>query len=343
MRTTKTRWTVAAMVVALAVGAAAAPVKAQDTPGPRAKDPARTDPAPRELAPPSPLAETPEPGSLGVTIGDGLTIGDFLRAVSIASGRPIVWNDQDRAMARQLKGSTRLNIRASDLFDVARDLVATQDVVLIPFGPTDSVTWFAADLRNVTSQLALRQHAEPVLLDDDRARELEHRTGLFVSAVIPASVDDLREARTALQRLVSGNNIGSVAELPLARAFLVTDFAPQVVAVYRAIQAMKAGRGAQPPDEPRLDVYGFESLELRDAAVTTLHQLFVERAPAPVPGQAAGPVASTGVPSARGPRVAAPGAMLRVLVKGTPAELALVRVAAEACGGRLDVGASSPR
>jgi len=345
MRTTKARWTAAAMVLAMAIGGAAAPVEAQDAPAPAPREAAPHDAGRPEVAPPSPRADAPEPGTIDLVIGDGPTLGDLLKTVSVTTGRSIVWNDQDRAMGRQFKGSTRLRLRADELFGAVRDLIATQDVVLIPVGPPDRPVWFAVDLRSAATQFVLRQYAVPVVLDDDRARDLEHRSGLFVSAVIPAPVDDLREARTALQRLVTGNNVGAVTELPQARAFLVTDFAPQAVAVYRAIQAMKAGRGAQRPDEPRLDVYAFETLELRDAAVTTLHQLFIERTPAPTPAPAAvpAPAAGAGVAAARGPRVAAPGAMLRILVKGTASELALVRVAAEACGGRHDVSASSPR
>lgn len=338
---TKTRWTAAALVLAMGVGAAVAPVAAQDAPVPPPREPNPAAPGPREVAPRSPVAESSEPGTVEVLIGDGLTTGDLLRAVSISTGWPIVWNDQDRAMTRQLRGSARVSVPAGELFDLARDLLATQDVVLIPVGAPGRPVWFAVDIRNVSSQLALRQHAVPVLLDDDRARDLEHRTGLFVSAVIASPVDDLRDARAALQRLVSGNNIGSVTELTQARAILVTDFAPQAVAVYRAVQAMKPGRAAPRPDDPQLDVYAFETLELRDVTLVTLQQLFAERERAPAP--AVGPTPTPPGAGARGPRVSAPGSMLRILVKGTASELALVRVAAEACGGRLDLPASSPR
>ena len=128
--------------------------------------------------------------------------------------------------------------------------------------------------------------------------------------------------------------MGSVTELPAARAFLVTDFAPQAVAVYRAVQAMRSRGGPPGPDDPRIDAYTFETLGARDSALGTLRDLFVERAGAPQP---------TPVPAAGGPTFSARLGDLRLLAKGTSAELELVRVAVTACGGRFDGASSSPR
>jgi hypothetical protein len=205
---------------------------------------------------------------------------------------------------------------------------------MIPLGPPGSPVWFALDARYLVNHYYLRQFAEPVLLDDDRARELEHRAGLFVNAVVPVPLDDLREARAAVQHLVTGNNVGSVTELPSARAFLVTDFAPQAVAVYRALQALRPRGGPPGPDDPLIDAYTFETLGARDTALGTLRDLFVERAGAPPP---------TPVPAAGGPTFSARLGDLRLLAKGTSAELELVRVAVTACGGRFDGASSSPR
>jgi general secretion pathway protein D len=49
---------------------------------------------------------------------------------------------------------------------------------------------------------------------------------------------DLRDARNALQRIVTGQNIGNVQEVPDAKSFVVTDFAPNVVSVYRLLRTM---------------------------------------------------------------------------------------------------------
>lgn len=320
----KARWAALAMVVAASIGSAAggsAPARAEDPP-------ATGEPTPAAGA-----------STTALVLGNGTTVADLLRAAAAATGRVIVWSDQDRALTRQLAGGATFRVRPAELFDAVRDLVATQEVVLVPVGPPSAPTWYASDARTAANQFVLRLHAQPVTVTDDTAKALEHRTGLFVTAVLPAPGSNLREARTALQRLVSPNNVGFVAELPDARALLVTDFAPQVVAVYRALQAMNPRGGPPGPDDAVVDVYGFEAPEARDAALATLRDLFVERGPAPSPTPAAGP----GPSASRGPRFSVPGNQLRLLVRGTVAELDVVRVAATACGGRLDVGASSPR
>lgn len=332
----KARWPAVAVVVAAWFGASMSggvpPLRAEDPPAPPMGEPS---PAPRT----PPKAAEPE-GADGptstLTLGNGATVADLLRAAAAATGRVIVWSDQDRALTRQLVGGATVRVRPADLFDAVRDLVATQEVVLVPVGGPLNPTWYAADARVAMSQTVLRTYATPVVFTDDIARDLQHRTGLFVSAVIPSPVSNLREVRAALQRLVSGNNVGSVTELPDAGAFLVSDFAPQAVAIYRAVQAMRPRGGPPGPDDALIDVYAFESAEARDAGLATLRELFVERVAAPTP-------APPGVAPARGPRFSVPGAQLRLLVKGTPAELALVRVAATACGGRLDPASSSPR
>lgn len=339
----KARWTAVAVVVAAWFGASMSggvpPLRAEDPPAPPKGEPAPapTEPPPRKTlldvgadAPPS------APGEVDLLLGEGLKVEDLLRVVALTTRQSIVWTDTDKTMYRQFKGTGRIRVRMDELFPVVRDLLAAHEVAMIPLGPPDRPTWFAIDVRYLANHFFLRQYAEPVLLDDERARDLEHRAGLFVSAVVPAPLDDLREARVALQRLLTANNVGSVTELPAARAFLVTDFAPQAVAVYRAVQAMRPRGGPPGPDEPLIDIYAFDTPEARDAGLATLRELFVERAAGPTPTPPA-------VAPARGPRFSALVDRPRVIVKGTAAQLALVNVAATACGGRLDAASSSPR
>ena len=81
----------------------------------------------------------------------------------------------------------------------------------------------------------------------DSQGNLVTQDGLFVTTMIRVkNMDNLRDARTALQRMITQNNIGSVQELPAARAFLVTDFAPNVVAIYRTIRRMDVLPEARP-------------------------------------------------------------------------------------------------
>ncbi|MBL9088766.1 MAG: hypothetical protein JNM10_16630 [Planctomycetia bacterium] len=342
----KARWPAVAVVVAAWFGASMSggvpPLRAEDPPAPPMSEPSPVPterPARRTAVEDGAGPSAATRGDVDLLLGDGLKVEEVLRVVALTTRQSIVWTDTDNAMHRQLKGTSRIVVRWDELFSVVRDLLATHEVALIPLGPPDRPVWFASDARTLSNHFFLRPYAEPVVLDDERARDLEHHAGRFVSAVIPAPLDDLREARTALQRLVTGNNVGSVTELPSARAFLVTDFAPQAVAVYRAIQAMRPRGGSPGPDEARIDVYAFETPEARDAGLATLRELFVERVAVPTPVPPAAPAAA----SARGPRFSALAAEPRLIAKGTAAELELVRVAATACGARLDVAASSPR
>ena len=67
----------------------------------------------------------------------------------------------------------------------------------------------------------------------------ESQDGMFLTTTIKVeNMTNLRDARNALNRIVSGQNIGNVTEVPAARSFVVTDFAPNVVAIYRLLKEM---------------------------------------------------------------------------------------------------------
>ena len=80
---------------------------------------------------------------------------------------------------------------------------------------------------------------EYVKINDENAALYENLDGRFITTTIKVeNMSDLRAPRNAVTRIVTGGNLGNVTEVPQARAFVVTDFAPNVVAVYRLLKEM---------------------------------------------------------------------------------------------------------
>ena len=95
------------------------------------------------------------------------------------------------------------------------------------------------------------------------------------------NLENLRDARTALQRLITMNNVGNVQEVPDARAFVVTDFAPQVAAVYRQVRAMDAARARV---RPRVEFVALKSA-LAERLVPVLQEMSGLSAKTPAAGR----------------------------------------------------------
>ena len=120
-----------------------------------------------------------------------------------------------------------------------RQILTFEEIVLIPIGPPGYVIYVAMDARTLASQFILRNKPLYVQMDDVNVKDYENQDGLFIAATIKVqNMDNLRDARQALQRLITQNNIGSVQEVPAARAFVVADFAPNVAAIYHLIKEM---------------------------------------------------------------------------------------------------------
>ena len=285
--------------------------------------------APPLEAPPVIRSGAPAAGASGeptveILVGDGMAVRDLLLAVSSAAQRTIVWEPQDKAIAtRRIVGSPRLRVPTSQLFDAVADLLVPYEILLVPLGAPERPVWFATDARALQAQTMLRLRATPVAMDDEAtAARLEGRPALFVTAVlrVPTGVDP-RAVRSALGRLVTPNNVGSVQEVPEASALVVTDFAPAVAQMWRTLRLLT------PPPTPSEDVTtAYLTLAHRDAAdvLGLLGPLFQETAPSPraVPTPDGNPVA----PRSREPavRIVADVATRTLVVRGTPAQVAEV-------------------
>jgi general secretion pathway protein D len=182
----------------------------------------------------------PKPGDVDLFIGEEIEIKDLLKAVTSTTKIPILWSDTDKAVSRKIQGSTRLRAPGGEkLFDMVRGLLTFQEVVLVPIGPDGYRVYVAMDARTLQNQFILKNKPVYMEIDDKVAAEIEGQDGLFVATTLKVkNIDNLRDARTALSRVVTGQQVGNVQEVPAARAFVVTDFAPNVVAIYRLLKQM---------------------------------------------------------------------------------------------------------
>jgi type II secretory pathway component GspD/PulD (secretin) len=271
--------------------------------------------------------DPPAADDLVLDVSKDMRVSDLLTTASKALGRPILWQTGDQAVTgRKISGAEggTLRIAKRKVLSALRALLVPQEVLLLPLPVGEGTAWFAMDARALASQFLLRIHPEAVEVTEANAADLAREEGLFVVATIPVSnVDNLRDASTALRRLVTQNNIGAVQEVPDARVFVVSDFAPNVVQIWRTIRAMDAGAAKRRPRA--------ETLPLRQARAERV---------APLLEQLVGsqrPVTGLEALGARA-RVAADPATNSLLVVATPDDLEVLKAAVE----KLDVPEKTP-
>jgi len=247
---------------------------------------------------------------ISVTIGDeDVLMEDFLRTVSRASKVSLVWNPSDKNIrGKKIIGSVSIRAPRKEFFGLVRSLLTFYELVMIPVGPPGYRIQLVMDARQLSSLLKLKP--EPVLLTDENLAEYEHNDGRYLSAVIRVEhMTDLRFARNALTRVVTGQNIGSVVEVPAANAFLVTDFAPNVVRAYRLIREMDV-----PPYAAAL---GTECVFLEHAAAADVARILIDQMVS-----RSTPRAPNAAPLPRAPRITPDPRTNMVILTGTPAQLA---------------------
>ena len=198
------------------------------------------------------IAWADERDLVSLSIGDeDVEIEEFLRAVSRTTNMPMVWNPQDKNIrGKKIIGSVDLKAPRGELFNLVRALLTFYELVVIPVGPADYQVQLVMDARQTSSILKLKP--DYIQLNDENLAQYENADGKFITTTIRVkNMSNLRDARNALTRIVTGQNIGNVTEVPAANAFVVTDFAPNVVAIYRLLQEMDV----KPEGRELLSVY----------------------------------------------------------------------------------------
>ncbi len=210
-----------------------------------AEDPPKPAPGPDAPKPDPTKTEPPknpnDPEIATLILPDEVLVADVLRNLSKITKKPILWSDGDKAVTTKKIMGSGIEFKApyERIFDTLRAVLTFQEIILIPIGTKGYEVYVAMDARTLASQFILKNKPVYVELTDAKADEIENQDGLFVATTIKVrNIDNLRDARTALQRIITQNNIGSVQEVPAARAFVVTDFAPNVVAIYRLLKQM---------------------------------------------------------------------------------------------------------
>ncbi len=289
------------------------------------------EPAPPPAPSPAP-APAPAPKPEPPVLAEDLPVPDLLRSLSRITGVAVTWSEQDKAVMNRkvLQGGAVLRSSPETLLDAVRALLANDEIVLVPYGPATDRSYRAMDARMLQSQFISKMQPDVVEVTDEMVPTLLGQGGRFVAATLRVRhLADLRDARNALQRLITQNNVGSLTEVPAARAFLVTDFAPNVAAVYRVLRQMDVPVAPPPSSDASRVAPAYFVLKHARAQATAilLDRLFPARAAAPtggVPRQAQDGTAPA-APGAPPPRISYDDATNQIVVIATAEDTATIR------------------
>jgi general secretion pathway protein D len=184
----------------------------------------------------------PEAGAeeepIEIVVTEKLDMETFLQIVGRMTEYPLYWDPNTRGLKqKEIIGATNLKAPKKEILSLVRALLTFYELMLVPVGPQGYQIYLVIDAK---AQQNLLIRPKPVYLDlrEENLEYLESQDGLWVATTIRVeNLLNLRDARNALQRLVT-NNLGHVQEVPAARAFVVNDFAPNVVAIYRLLKEM---------------------------------------------------------------------------------------------------------
>jgi hypothetical protein len=259
-------------------------------------------------------AEPPPEGDRGqISLPSDTTIEDFLLAVGKKLGARVAWDPSTKLIKDKRIVAGDLRTEPGRMLSLVRGMLVPYDLVLVPMGSESERWYFVMDAKQQGAVVKLKP--ETIELTEANLARYESEDGLFVSAVIRIqALRNLRDARTALTK-VTTQNLGNVTEVPDGNAFVVTDFAPNVVAIYRLIRQL---------DVAPADASPARLVSLRHAKADNVARLlnahFAPPAPTPAnPQQAqAAPTASTG------PRITSDARTNQLLIGGSPSEMQAV-------------------
>ncbi len=256
---------------------------------------------------------------LELSFQDEMPMEEFLRTVSRMTDTQMVWNPSDKNIrGKKIIGGVNLSGDRATFFKLVRGLLTFYELVIIPVGPTDNNVMLVMDARQTSSILKLKPRY--VVLNDGNLGTYENSDGLYITTTIEVEhMKDLRNARNALTRIVTGQNIGNVTEVPASNSFVVTDFAPNVVAIYRLLREMdKPGSGSS------TTAGRTEAITLQHANAQEMAEVLGNHFRAPQ----AGPPSRNATPARpSAPRITADSRTNKLLVTGTDAEIARVKSA----------------
>ncbi len=200
------------------------------------------------LAPPGVFPAQADDELVEITFSEPMPLEEFLKGVA-QLGLPLAWDPQDKAIkGKTIQGGRTIRITKEHLLSSVRALLTFFDLVIVPSGSKGGEVLMVMDFRQTTTILRLKPVA--IELTPENLGDYEGQDGLFVTTILSAPhMGDLRDARNALSRIITGQNIGNVQEVPPG-TFVITDFAPNVVAAFRLVALMDVQAAKRAASEP---------------------------------------------------------------------------------------------
>ena len=148
---------------------------------------------------------------------------------------------QVRGRKIEIKGP--VTIERKSVFDWVRSVLSFQRLILVPTGPRQANTWMLVDLN------APQITNHPEYVPEDELEAWADKDGAYiVSTITMKHLGDTSRARNAVAQL-STRQIGRINDIPQTRSFIVGDFAPVVVSMWKLLKSMDEEAGKLSPEE----------------------------------------------------------------------------------------------
>lgn len=188
-------------------------------------------------------ADQPEPRSLKIT--QPMTVPRFLEELSKEVPGVFTWSPTDRSLATATLPLGTYPLERKRLIRMLRAYLRPYDIILVASGEAPNQTYWVTDMRAKLEPGQPRLMPEPVVIGSSNLEDLQREEGRFVSTRIEApGLENLEAVKRVLMVVTTHENVSTVAVVRDARAFDVTDFAPNVVLVYRLVQELAALQAA---------------------------------------------------------------------------------------------------
>lgn len=247
---------------------------------------------------------------------DAMPMSRFLQLLGSTLRIRLVWDETNKSVRDGNISANAFPIQGTfaQVLDEARALLLTRDLLMWRLAERDTHLWTVADIQG--SRLGIRAVAEQVVVDADNVGTLAGQHGRYVATTIELAPGvDIRAMRNALQRHLTGQNLGSITEIPDANRFVVLDFAPVVAEIWRLVRMFNVATERATAARGETRAVRLEHAPASEAAAV-LNSHFAQRPPLPgQPGRQPDP--GLGSSSNEMPRITADPRTNQLLVTGT--------------------------
>jgi len=176
----------------------------------------------------------------------GHEVEEFLSMLAGATDRAFLFDPQSPQIARKkIEFAGAQEVPRDRLFSWGRSVLRFHRLILVPVGPSDGNLYMVVDANS--PQVTQR----PVFVPEGDLHEWADEDGAYITTTITLEhLTDTSRARNALAQLCT-RTVGRVNDVPDARSFVVTDFAPVVCAMEEALRRMDEKAAEIPLPDPR--------------------------------------------------------------------------------------------